>query len=156
MQMVGNIVTMAERVDDEFTKLLQNTDAHSTDYVTKYACYVCKVPEVSYKLTLVQVQEGYWGQGKPDRAPSGVNVQTGCAMLVCTWPGGCGQPSAVSVHSRQAMEALRKGLQLFARRQQGSGHIDSAVLAVTPLLAPFASLCREICIFVEELHLTCG
>ena len=50
MQMVGNIVTMAERVDDEFTKLLQNTDAHSTDYVTKYACYVCKVPEVRFSV----------------------------------------------------------------------------------------------------------
>ena len=36
MRVVGNVLTMAERVDDEFTKLLQNTDAHSTDYVTKY------------------------------------------------------------------------------------------------------------------------
>ena len=36
VRVIGNILTMAERVDDEFTKLLQNTDAHSTDYVTKY------------------------------------------------------------------------------------------------------------------------
>ena len=36
--MMGNVLTMAERVDDEFTKLLQHTDAHSTDYVTKYVC----------------------------------------------------------------------------------------------------------------------
>lgn len=38
VRVVGNVLTMAERVDDEFTKLLQNTDAHSTDYVTKYVC----------------------------------------------------------------------------------------------------------------------
>ena len=37
VKMMGNVLTMVERVDDEFTKLLQHTDAHSTDYVTKYA-----------------------------------------------------------------------------------------------------------------------
>ena len=32
----GNVFTLLERADDEFTKILQSTDAHSTDYVTKY------------------------------------------------------------------------------------------------------------------------
>ncbi|CAI8034637.1 Eukaryotic translation initiation factor 3 subunit C [Geodia barretti] len=31
----GNILTLLERADDEFIKILQSTDAHSTDYVTK-------------------------------------------------------------------------------------------------------------------------
>ena len=38
MKIQGNILTMLERADDEFTKLLQSTDAHSTEYVNKYAC----------------------------------------------------------------------------------------------------------------------
>ena len=36
VKMTGNVLTMVERADDEFTKILQSTDAHSTDYVTKY------------------------------------------------------------------------------------------------------------------------
>ena len=36
MRMMGNVLTMMERLDDEYTKLLQHTDAHSTNYVTKY------------------------------------------------------------------------------------------------------------------------
>ena len=39
VRIIGNILTMAERLDDEFTKLLQHTDAHSTDYVTMYATF---------------------------------------------------------------------------------------------------------------------
>ena len=42
IKVMGNVLTMMERTDDEFTKLLQNTDAHSTDYVTKYV-HVCIV-----------------------------------------------------------------------------------------------------------------
>lgn len=49
IKMCGNILTMTERVDDEFTKLLQTTDAHSTDYVTKY---VTVVYGMSLNLTL--------------------------------------------------------------------------------------------------------
>ena len=37
---MGNVLTMMERTDDEFTKFLQNTDAHSTDYVTKYGHFI--------------------------------------------------------------------------------------------------------------------
>ena len=40
MKMAGNVLTMVERADDEFTKILQSTDAHSTDYVTKYNVYL--------------------------------------------------------------------------------------------------------------------
>ena len=31
----GDALVLIERLDDEFTKILQNTDAHSTDYVHK-------------------------------------------------------------------------------------------------------------------------
>ena len=31
----GDALVLVERLDDEFTKILQNTDAHSTDYVHK-------------------------------------------------------------------------------------------------------------------------
>ena len=40
MRMMGNVLTMMERLDDEYTKLLQHTDAHSTNYVTKYTLAV--------------------------------------------------------------------------------------------------------------------
>lgn len=32
----GNLLVFVERMDEEFTKLLQATDPHSTDFVTKY------------------------------------------------------------------------------------------------------------------------
>lgn len=32
----GCVLSMVERLDDEFTKILQNADCHSTDYVEKY------------------------------------------------------------------------------------------------------------------------
>ena len=32
----GNILVFVERMDEEFTKVLQATDPHSTDFVTKY------------------------------------------------------------------------------------------------------------------------
>lgn len=31
----GNLLALLERLDDEFTKVLQNADCHSTDYVEK-------------------------------------------------------------------------------------------------------------------------
>ena len=45
MKIQGNVLTMLERADDEFTKILQSTDAHSTDYVNKYTVkyYICIV-----------------------------------------------------------------------------------------------------------------
>lgn len=31
----GDVLSLVERLDDEYTKILQATDAHSTDFVTK-------------------------------------------------------------------------------------------------------------------------
>ena len=58
MKMAGNVLTMVERADDEFIKILQSTDAHSTDYVTKYNIYLLLcVCLCSYVCIYVQWKE---------------------------------------------------------------------------------------------------
>lgn len=41
----GCVLTLVERMDDEFTKILQNTDAHATEYVDKlvHEPVLCKI-----------------------------------------------------------------------------------------------------------------
>ena len=62
MKMAGNVLTMVERADDEFIKILQSTDAHSTDYVTKYNIYllfcVCLHVLCSYVCIIICTMEG--------------------------------------------------------------------------------------------------
>ena len=36
LMMHGSILGLVEKLDDEFTKILQATDAHSTEYVDKW------------------------------------------------------------------------------------------------------------------------
>lgn len=34
--MHGSVILMVKRLDDELTKIFQNADCHSTDYIDKY------------------------------------------------------------------------------------------------------------------------
>lgn len=36
-RMHGSVILMVKRLDDELTKIFQNADCHSTDYIDKYA-----------------------------------------------------------------------------------------------------------------------
>ena len=40
------MLTVIERMDDEFTKMLQNCDAHSTEYVRRYVIIKMDIPSI--------------------------------------------------------------------------------------------------------------
>lgn len=40
------MLTVIERMDDEFTKMLQNCDAHSTEYVHRYVIIKMDIPSI--------------------------------------------------------------------------------------------------------------
>ena len=47
----GNILVFVERMDEEFTKVLQATDPHSTDFVTKYVTlFQCDISKTFYHI----------------------------------------------------------------------------------------------------------
>ena len=48
----GNILVFVERMDEEFTKVLQATDPHSTDFVTKYDHYYYAVHSSVLRLAM--------------------------------------------------------------------------------------------------------
>ena len=41
LRLRGSFLTLTERLDEEFVKILQNTDAHSTDYVERWVALHC-------------------------------------------------------------------------------------------------------------------
>ena len=40
------MLTVIERLDEEFTKMLQNCDAHSTEYVDRYVAIKIDIPSI--------------------------------------------------------------------------------------------------------------